>query len=70
LSRSPFSTAIIQVTVWMYAHFTFSLREVEELLTERGLDVSYKTVRRRFLKFGQVYARSAGKIGNPSDLPT
>ena len=42
----------------MYARFTLSLRDVEELFAERGLDISYETVRRRFLKFGQVYARS------------
>ena len=53
-----FPPAIIQVTVWMYARFTLSLRDVEELLAERGLDISYETVRRWFLKFGQVYARS------------
>ena len=54
-----FPPAIIQVTVWMYARSTLSLRDVEELLAERGLDISYyETVRRWFLKFGQVYARS------------
>jgi putative transposase len=53
-----FPPAIIQVTVWMYARFTLSLRDVEELLAERGLDISDETVRRWFLKFGQVYARS------------
>jgi putative transposase len=41
----------------MYARFTLSLRDVEELLAERGLDISYETVRRWFFKFGQVYAR-------------
>jgi len=41
----------------MYARFTLSLRDVEELLAERGLDVSYETVRRWFLKFGQGYAQ-------------
>ena len=39
----------------MYARFTLSLRDVEELLAERGSDISYETVRRWFLKFGQVY---------------
>ena len=43
-----FPPAIIQVTVWMYASFTLSLRDVEELLAERGLDISYETVRRWF----------------------
>ena len=57
LSWSRFPPAIIQVTVWMYARFTLSLRDAEELLAERGLDISYETVRRWFLKFGQVYAR-------------
>ena len=42
----------------MYARFTLNLRDVEELLAERGLDISYETVRRWFLKFGQAYARS------------
>ena len=41
-----FPPAIIQLTVWMYARFTLSLRDVEELLAERGLDISYETVRR------------------------
>ena len=48
-----FPPAIIQLTVWMYARFTLSLRDVEELLAERGLDISYETVRRWFLKFGK-----------------
>ena len=41
-----FPPEIIQLTVWMYAHFTLSLRDAEELLAERGLDISYETVRR------------------------
>jgi transposase-like protein len=40
----------------MHARFTLSLRYVKELLAERGLDISYETVRRWFLKFGQIYA--------------
>ena len=54
-----FSPAMIQLTVWMYARFTLSLRDVEELLAERGLDISYESVRRWFLKFGQVYAAAS-----------
>ena len=45
-----FPPAIIQVTVWMYAPFTLGLRDIEELLAERGLDISYETVRRWFLR--------------------
>jgi putative transposase len=38
-----------------------SYRDVEELLAERGLDVSYETVRRWVLKFGLIYARNLRK---------
>jgi len=47
-----FSPHIIQQAVWLYARFTLSYRDVEYLLAERGLDISYETVRRWFLKFG------------------
>lgn len=63
-----FPPTIIQLTVWMYSRFTLSLRDVEELLAERGLDISYETVRRWFLKFGQVYAASLRKTRHqPTD---
>jgi hypothetical protein len=38
---------------WFYAGFTLSYRDVEDLLAERGLDVSYETVLRWVLKFGR-----------------
>jgi len=41
-----YSPEIIQLTIWMWARFTLSLRGVEALLAERGLDVSCETVRR------------------------
>ena len=56
-----FPLAIIQLTVWMYDRFALSLRDVEELLAERGLDISYETIRRWFLKLGQVYAAGLRK---------
>jgi putative transposase len=43
--------------VWLYARFTLSYRDVEDLLAERGLDVSYETARRWVLKFGPLFAR-------------
>src|SRR5271163_5314205 len=43
--------------VWLYLRFTLSYRDVEELLAERGLDVSYETVRSWVLKFGPMIAR-------------
>jgi putative transposase len=43
--------------VWLYFRFPLSLRLVEEMLLERGMVVSYETVRRWALKFGPDYAR-------------
>jgi putative transposase len=42
--------------VWLYHRFPLSFREVEELMLERGVVVSYETVRRWCGKFGQTYA--------------
>jgi transposase-like protein len=53
--RSP--PPIIHHAIWLYLRFTLSYRDVEELLAERGLDLSYETVRRWVLKFGPVIAR-------------
>src|SRR5215470_7576556 len=55
--RHRFPPVIIQRAVWLYLRFTLSYRDVEELLAERGLDISYETVRCRVLKFGPVIAR-------------
>jgi transposase-like protein len=43
--RHRFPPAIITSSIWLYARFTLSLRDVEEVFAERGLDVSYETVR-------------------------
>jgi putative transposase len=55
--RHRFPPVIIQHAVWLYLRFTLSYRDVEELLPERGLDVSYETVRCWVLKFGPMIAR-------------
>src|ERR1700740_1135160 len=52
-----FPAEIIQHAIWLYLRFTLSYRDVEELLAERGLDISYETVRRWGLKFGPAIAR-------------
>ena len=52
-----FPPQIIQHAIWLYCRFTLSFRDVEDLLAERGLEVSYETVRRWVLKFGHSYAR-------------
>src|SRR5260370_28471551 len=50
--RHRFPPPIIQRAIWLYLRFTLSYRDVEELLAERGLEVSYETVRRWGFKFG------------------
>jgi putative transposase len=47
---------MISHCVWLYFRFPLSFREVEELLFERGIIVSYETIRRWCAKFGQAYA--------------
>ncbi len=53
-ARHRFPPAVIQHAVWLYLRFTLSYRDVEDLLAERGLDISYETIRRWVLKFGQL----------------
>ncbi len=48
--RRRFPADIIRHSIWLYARFTRSYRDVEEMLAERGLNISYETVRRWFLK--------------------
>ncbi len=55
--RHRFPVEIIQHAVWLYFRFPLSFRDVEDLLAERGIDVSYETVRCWTLKFGPAYAR-------------
>ena len=54
--RHCFPPWVIRYAVWLYARFTLSFRDVEDLLAERGIDVSNETVRRWFLKFGRMIA--------------
>jgi len=56
-SRHRFSPLIIQHSIWLYFRFTLSYRDVEDLLAERRIEVSYETVCRWVLKFGSAYAR-------------
>jgi putative transposase len=55
--RYRFPPEIIQHAVWLYFRFPLSYRNVEDLLAERGIDLSYETVRRWALKFGRLYAQ-------------
>jgi hypothetical protein len=63
--RYRFPAEIIQHAIWLYLRFMLSYRDVEELLAERGLDVSYETVRRWVLQFGPSIARKL-RQGRPA----
>ena len=59
--RSPFryfrtSPTIIRLAVMLYVRFPLSLRNVEDLLHERGIDVSYESVRFWWQRFGPMFA--------------
>ena len=56
-SLHRFPPEIIQHSVWLYYRFALSLRDVEDLLAERGIDVSYETVRRWTHQFGPAYGK-------------
>src|SRR5438477_2468657 len=55
--RHRFPPVVIQHAVWLYLRFILSYRHVEELLAERGLDLSYESVRSWVVKFGPAIAR-------------
>ena len=55
--RHRYPSIVIQQAVWLYFRFSLSYRDVEDMLAEHGIDVSYETVRRWALKFGAIIAR-------------
>ena len=67
-ARHRFPPAIIQHAIRLYLRFTLSYRDVEDLLAERGLEVSYETVRRWVLKFGPAIARRL-RLRRPKPSP-
>ena len=60
-ARYRFPPAIIQHAVWLYFRFGLSYRDVEDIRAERGVDVSFETVRRWVLRFGNIYAARLGR---------
>ena len=56
-----FPSEIISHAVWLYHRFCLSFRDVEDLLAERGIVVSYETIRSWCNKFGPAYARMIKK---------
>ena len=70
--RHRFPPDTIRLAVWLYFRFTTSLRDVEEMLAERGINVSYETVRCWANKFGPTIAanirRKRGRADNVCHL--
>ena len=52
-----FPSEVISHAVWLYHRFSLSFRDVEDLLAERGITVTYETIRHWCLTFGLEYAR-------------
>ncbi len=53
-----FPPEIISHAIWLYHRFCLSFRDVEDLLAERGILVSYESIRQWCRKFGPAYARA------------
>lgn len=63
-----FPPEVIQYAVWLYFRFNLSIRDVEDLLAQRGIIVSYEAIRLWINKFGQKYAKKLKrKHGNFGD---
>ena len=60
-----FPAEIISHAIWLYHRFCLSFRDIEDLLAERGIEVSYETIRSWCIKFGPAYARSIKKRRGP-----
>jgi len=60
-ARHRFPADIIRQAVWLYFRFTLSFRDAEDLMDERGIEVSYETIRCWTRKFGQLFARNLRK---------
>lgn len=56
-----FSPDLIQYAVWAYFRFNLSIRDVEGLLAQRGIIVSYEAIRLWINKFGPLFSRKLNK---------
>ena len=63
--RHRFPPDVIRYAVWLYFRFTLSFRDAEELLAERGIEVSYETVRCWTIKFGPLIAANLRRRRSP-----
>ena len=66
--RHRFPADVIRHAVWLYFRFTLSFRDVEELLAQRGIEVSYETIRCWTIKFDPLIARNL-KRRRPASSP-
>jgi transposase-like protein len=57
--RHRFPAEVISHAVWLYFSFTLSLRDGEEMMAARGVEVSDETIRCSTREFGQAFAQSA-----------
>jgi transposase-like protein len=63
--RHRFPADVIRQAVWLYFRFTLSLRDVEELLAQRGIEMSYETIRCWIVKFGPQIAANLRRRRSP-----
>ncbi len=63
--RHRFPPTVIRYAVWLYFRFTLSFRDVEELLAQRGIEVSYETIRCWTIKFGHQFAANLNRRRMP-----
>ena len=63
-----FPAEIIQQAIWLYLRFTLSFRDIEDLLAERGITVSYETVRRWVNHFGPIAAELRKRRPKPHTI--
>jgi len=71
--RHRFPRTIIQHAVWLYHRFPLSDRGVQELLHQRGIEVSHETLREWSLKFGPLFAedlRHRDPVRGPGGIST
>jgi len=59
--RHRFPSEIISHCVWLYFRFSLSFRDVEEMMNERGVTVTYESVHNWCLKFGEAYAKRGSR---------
>ena len=57
-ARQRFPADVIRQAVWLYFRFAPSFRDVEDLRAERGIDISYESIRCWTRKFGRLFARN------------